>query len=238
MNKRIDLSNLGGFPLTQFTLAEMQESYRGALGAIARLVGDKTILYGVEVVGVNVTNGWIAYNGELIPFIGGTANDKVAITEAAIARTFEDTNIHDAYFTKTATCAALGDFDFADLVAASTIGNLTTGLADLLADFLAHTHTWAAITDKPAGYITYVGTFNVGDITSSDNQRTIDIPDQGGSSYMVSGSLRSAGADGYNDNDVFWMVGSLTATNFKLLLREVSTITQNLRFDYAIIKTL
>ncbi len=124
MNKRIDLSNLGGFPMTQFTLSEMQDSYRGALGAIATLAGSKVILQGVEIVGGNVTAGWISYNGELIPFMAGAYNDKVVITEAAVSRVFEDTAVYDAYFTKTATCAAVGDFDFGDLVTLLSFQNI------------------------------------------------------------------------------------------------------------------
>ena len=61
MNKQIDLLNLGGFPFEQNTLKFLQESYTGALGALAKLCGDKTILHGVEVNGSNVTAGWISY---------------------------------------------------------------------------------------------------------------------------------------------------------------------------------
>ena len=124
MNKRIDLSNLGGFPMTQFTLSEMQDSYRGALAAMAKLVGSKTILYGVEVAGGTVSDGWIAYNGELIPFIGGSVNTKVVITETPVSRTFEDTAVYDVYFTKTATCASLGDFNFSELVTLLPFSNV------------------------------------------------------------------------------------------------------------------
>lgn len=124
MNKRIDLTNLGGLPMTQFTLSEMQDSYRPALAAMANLVGDKTILYGVESDGVNVTSGWIAVAGELIPFVGGPLNAKVVITEAAVSRTFEDTTVRDVYFTKTATCALLGDFNFSELVTLLPFANV------------------------------------------------------------------------------------------------------------------
>lgn len=118
MNKRIDLSNLGGFPLEEDTLDFMQQSYRSAFAAIAQLCGSKTILYGVEVIAGNVTNGWISYNGELIPFIGGAvATDVVIIETPAVTQaTFEDGSIRDVYFTKIATIGITGDFPFADLV--------------------------------------------------------------------------------------------------------------------------
>jgi hypothetical protein len=126
MNKRIDLSNLGGFPLQEDTLDFMQSSYRGAFAGIANMCGSKTILYGVQVIAGNVTDGWIAYNGELIPFIGGVAGADVVITELpnVVPETFEDGSIRDVYFTKTATCGALGDFPFTDLVPLLSLKNI------------------------------------------------------------------------------------------------------------------
>lgn len=123
MNKRIDLSILGGFPLEQDTLDFMQSSYRGAFGALATLCGNKVIVSGVVVAGGNVSDGWIVYNGELIPFVGGSVATYVVITETAVQATYEDTNLHDVYFTKSATCAASGDFPFADLVPLLSLQN-------------------------------------------------------------------------------------------------------------------
>ncbi len=118
MNKRADFSNLGGFPLEQDTLDFMQQSYRGALAAMASLCGSKSILYGVELVAGNYTNGWIAYNGELIPFIGAVAATDVVITEtpAVTQADFEDGTSRDVYFTKTATCGSTGGFPMSELV--------------------------------------------------------------------------------------------------------------------------
>lgn len=126
MNKRIDFSNLGGFPTEQDTLAFMQDSYRSSIDAIARLCGDKVILHGVEVAGSNVSDGWIVYQGELIPFIGGPTATDVVITEtpAVNPATFEDGSVRDVYFTKTATCGITGDFPFSDLVRISTLQNI------------------------------------------------------------------------------------------------------------------
>ncbi|HML57975.1 MAG TPA: hypothetical protein PKA85_06360 [Ferruginibacter sp.] len=116
MNKQIDLLNLGGFPFEQNTLKFLQESYTGALGALAKLCGDKTILHGVEVNGSNVTAGWISYGGELIPFVGGSLASKVSIETIVDTAIFEDNITRDVYFTKYATCAAVGDFDFDELI--------------------------------------------------------------------------------------------------------------------------
>lgn len=124
MNKRIDFTNLGGFPMTQFTLSEMQNSYRAALAAMANLCGDKVIIFGAQVIGTNVTDGWISYLGELMPFIGGAFNPKVAISVVAAPRTFENNNIHNVYFTKTASCAVVGDFNFNELTRIASLQNI------------------------------------------------------------------------------------------------------------------
>jgi hypothetical protein len=44
------------------------------------------------------------------------------------------------------------------------------------------------------------------------------------------GTLRGNSAKFDSDNDVFWMFGGTTTNSFKLYLREVSGVTQNLSF--------
>lgn len=124
MNKRIDLTNLGGFPLEQDTLKFMQDSYDAAFQAVAKLCGDKTILSGVVVTGGNVSSGWISYNNELVPFIGGALGAQVVIAETSTSATFEDGTDHAIYFTKTATCGAVGSFPFSDLVPLLSLQNV------------------------------------------------------------------------------------------------------------------
>lgn len=124
MNRRVDYTNLGGFPLDQDVLDHMQKSYRDAFGGLAKMAGDKVIIDGVVVDGGNVSSGWIVYNGEMIPFIGGAVNVNVSITEVATAAVFDDDTQHDIEFIKTATCAPLGAFPFADLVRLSTLQNM------------------------------------------------------------------------------------------------------------------
>lgn len=121
---RIDFSNLGGLPVTQNTLDFLQQSYMAALSGVAKLCGNKTILSGVEVAGGNVSAGWISYNNELIPFVGGPLVAQVVITETPTALTFQDGNDHDVYFTRTATCGAVGDFPFSDLVPLLSLQNI------------------------------------------------------------------------------------------------------------------
>lgn len=52
----------------------MQDGYRDPLGSIAKLLGEKSIITGVELDTsdpINVSDGSIVYQGEIIPFVGG-----------------------------------------------------------------------------------------------------------------------------------------------------------------------
>lgn len=121
---RIDFSNLGGMPFTQNRADFMQQSYREALTALGNLCGNKTILYGVEVTGSSVSDGWIAVNGELIKFVGGTLGATVIISETSVPFTFADNTVHDVQFTKTATTGVGGSFPFTDLVPLLSLQNI------------------------------------------------------------------------------------------------------------------
>lgn len=124
MNKRIDLTQLGGFPLTQDVLDFLQVSYREAFKGIAALCGDKTILSGVVVTGPAVSDGWISYNGELVPFIGGSVGADVVVEETSTGLLFEDGVTRQVLFTKVAYCGAPATFPFSDLKALIPLNKL------------------------------------------------------------------------------------------------------------------
>lgn len=71
MNKRIDFSKLGGYPLAQEDLDWLQSSYQAAFAVMADLIGDKVIIKGMVEAGGSVTAGWISIGGELVPFEAG-----------------------------------------------------------------------------------------------------------------------------------------------------------------------
>lgn len=122
MNKRIDLSNTGGFPFTEGTLDFMQQSYRNALAAIAAMCGDKVIISGCVVNDQNqVSNGWIVYNGEMIPFTGGLLGTGVVVQETAASANFQDGSVYDVYFTKTAFFGTPATFNWSDLKRLNTL---------------------------------------------------------------------------------------------------------------------
>jgi hypothetical protein len=60
----------------------LQDNVLNNLMAIAAMAGDKVILTGVDDVGPSTTNGWISYNGELLPFVGGTTGTDIVIDNA------------------------------------------------------------------------------------------------------------------------------------------------------------
>ena len=79
------------------------------------------------------------------------------------------------------------------------------------------------------------GTYVVGDVVT-DAVRTITFPTVGTDQYIVTGSLVSKSTSYDMDNDVIWMVKDRTATEFKLCLRDVTGNSNNLDFDYVLIK--
>lgn len=239
MYQRIDFTNLGGYPLAQEDLDWMQKSFRDAFAAIADLIGDKVIISGVVEAAGSVSAGWISLGGELVPFQAGaiSVDNKYIIDETTTALVFHDGSNNGVLISRIARFSAGGPYDYNDLVRTGTIKSFKAAFDALVAAYNVHTHAWADITGKPAGYITYVGSQAIGDI-SSDKIVTITIPDQGGTNYMIAGSLRGLNSNPDQDNDVMWIVSIVDATHFKVAIREVNPVVQNLVFDYAIIKTL
>jgi hypothetical protein len=130
MNKVEQLTNLGGFPMTQYTLDFMQQSYRDALGALAKLVGDAVIVSGMEDTGSNVANGWISFNGELIPFTGGPKQSTWIIEDVTEDRLFADQVNRTVYFTRRARFAA-GGTNYSNLQRIETLLGLKGVIASL-----------------------------------------------------------------------------------------------------------
>jgi hypothetical protein len=74
LHKRFDFTQDGGFPLTQEVLNYIQQSYTEALQAATMFLGDNFILTGAAFNGTAFTNGWVVYNGEILPFVGGSGS--------------------------------------------------------------------------------------------------------------------------------------------------------------------
>lgn len=109
MNKVENLTNLGGFPMTQYTLEFLQESFRKPLAAIAEFFGYSVIISGVAETSAGIiSDGWICYKGEMLPFVGGPKQATWIIEDVVESRTFADQTTHDVYTTRRARFAAGG----------------------------------------------------------------------------------------------------------------------------------
>lgn len=88
MNK-INFNQTGGFPLDTDILAFMQNAY-AVFNSLGELAGNLSILKGCEVTGINVANGYVYINGEVLPFRGGSNSQQVVIKEERRSLPFED----------------------------------------------------------------------------------------------------------------------------------------------------
>jgi hypothetical protein len=124
MNKRIDFSKLGGYPLAQDDLDWLQQSYQGAFSALANLAGDKVIITGMVEAAGTITAGWVAINGALIPFLAGSiGTGEFDIFETPTPLTFNDGNTKDVLFEKYCTFTPGGAYQYSDLIRLGTLKN-------------------------------------------------------------------------------------------------------------------
>jgi hypothetical protein len=241
MNKRIDLTKNGGFPATQFMLNFMQESYRSAFMALAALVGEKVVIQGMDEVGGAVTNGWLSYGGELIPFTGGllVPGAEVKIIETPASRVFDNGATNDVYYTKQAVLGTPGNFLYSDLKRVGTVLSIFTNLTQLISDFNSLSISWNDLTDRPSEFISYRGSFNWGDNGATDVQHTVAIPDQGDANYHVVGSWVGNNSNwDFNDDLLPPNIFNKTSNSFQMGVREINAVIQNVRFEFIIIKSL
>jgi len=126
MNKRIDFSNLGGYPLAQEDLEWLQSSYSNTFGAIAALIGNMTIINGmIPMGGGNISNGWVSINNELLPFIGGAlGSGDFIIEETANALTFNDGVSRNVLFNKVARLSVGGAYNYSQLIRLSSLKDI------------------------------------------------------------------------------------------------------------------
>jgi len=176
-----------GFPGTNKTLRFIQDAFREPLGALAQLAGDKTIVTGVVVdttdpANTIVSNGFITYAGEIIPFVGGSFANTVTIIEA-----FENANYNTdadnnqqldslpAYRTIYAKCGTGGIdiFNFSELAPLKTIKELSN--LELPSNVLTYLHKGSFVVET--GYGTQI--------------QTISFPDVGTNNYMIIQSAKT-----------------------------------------------
>ncbi len=122
MNKRLDLSKLGGYPLSQKDLDWMQVSWRGAFAAMSGLIGDKVIISGMTEAAGSVSAGWISINNELVPFLAGAiGSGEFIIDETSETLVFKDGVGKIVRYERVARFSAGGAYQYSDLKRVCTI---------------------------------------------------------------------------------------------------------------------
>lgn len=164
MNKRLDLSKLGGYPFTQKDLLWMQESYRGAFAALSYLIGDKVIVSGMQEAGGNVSDGWISIGGEMIPFLGGAkGTGEFILQETATELIFNDGESKAVRIERVARFSAGGPHLYADLKRVPAIKDtMPAGVIVMWSGAIANIPTGWALCDGSPGTPNLSGRFIVG----------------------------------------------------------------------------
>lgn len=115
MFQRLDFSKLGGFPLTQKTMAFVQNSYNDVLEALARAVGNYVIISGVTEISPNVyTSGWVTFDNKIVPFAGGFELNYVKLVETNSSELFQNGNTYEVTSGYTAVFDSVGGVLFND----------------------------------------------------------------------------------------------------------------------------
>lgn len=91
MKLNINFLQTGGVPLTNDLMADIMQAIQ-LYDVVGAMAGNLVILTGCEVTGNTVSEGFVAINGEVLPFAGGVVSSKVFVKETEIQKTFEDGN--------------------------------------------------------------------------------------------------------------------------------------------------
>lgn len=178
---RIDYNQTGGFPLSTQILDAAQEAY-ATFNQYGYLAGNNmVIITGCEpAAGGAVTDGFVAINGELLPFVGTTETADVIIVESADARGFEDGNVKPVIYTRYATFGSgAGSFPWAGFRRPKTLFQLEDRLTQLeLAVPVGLVAIWGKPADNiPVGWVAHTdlaGTVPVGYATGDVNFGALD----------------------------------------------------------------
>lgn len=96
MYQTIDFSKTGGFPLTQDAMAFLQKAYNDVFSSLTAIFGTYAFISGATISGGTYNNGWITYNGEIVPFEGAPVSqgNYVAIVETISTVVYRDNATH------------------------------------------------------------------------------------------------------------------------------------------------
>lgn len=261
MNKTTFIQT-GGFPLKAERLQELQTAYN-IFNSLGFLAGDFTIISGCEVVGTTVKNGIIFINGELLEFRESAveSDSAVIIIEENIDRSFENGTVKSVHTIRYAT---FGTSDTSWAWSSFKRPFLTKDIEAFRSDFASRLTTieekldgieagaqknvqsdWDAIDENSNAYIKnkknfftvlHQGTVNIGNLVTNSYSTVINFGKNiGTTNYQVVLSIKSNSVDFNQDNNVFENTREHTATSFRLCMREMQGIDQNISVNYFIV---
>ncbi|MCX8018946.1 MAG: hypothetical protein N2747_00460 [Chitinophagaceae bacterium] len=123
---RFDYSHTGGMPIDTDHLNKIQMAYLEGFKGLAQLIGNNTIISGVEQNGGFVNQGFVVLNDEILYFKDGPITPEVGIIEEPTALIFENGQSKNVEFKRYATCVPSGQgiVLFVDLVRLEYLKNI------------------------------------------------------------------------------------------------------------------
>lgn len=246
----------GGYPFDDVSIDYFQQMFNDRDGFIASIVGDNTILSGVEL-NVNtgqVSQGLIVVNGKLYHLVSGQNHAKISKQSQVTQRQFKDGSLKDAYTNDFYEFGEAGTdvINFSELQRVDSLKLITAILERKPTEQqrgLARPATAQEVIDgnkndvflSPKNFPQnvlkklYSGTKNIGNIPATDHNVTVSFPNVGTANYVVIGNLVSNASDPFPDNDINFVYYAKTASSFGLSFREISGGQKNVRFDYVIV---
>ena len=250
MNIKYDFTQEGGIPIDQNVFNDLQNGILEAENALATLVGTLVIISGCVLTGGVVSNGIVAINGQIMPFIGGAVGTKVIINPATTGLTYFDGSIKNSLTTQYATFGDDGVqnnlwANFVQLPAggiAVAVNNLISEIIGTDANVAANTASIAtaqtAITALQNNWTKKLasGTKTVGDVgTPGTSGATIAInftTPLTTTNYMVLFSIISLSETPETDGISFALVTGKTEAGFTLYLHEPASNIQDINIDW------
>jgi hypothetical protein len=257
--KLFDFSNKNyGIPFSANTFEFIQQQML-QLQTLSYLGGGLFVVQGCTNLAGIVQDGWVVINGEILPFIGGAVQPFVVIQQTTNTASFGDPatgatpQIYPYSFDRIATFGTgavqfdWNDFENKDITKGvlqrlreveGNAASVRTDLAALANAFNNYKPAWADITGKPSGLITYCGRQVIGNVIDGYGEEfTITIPQQTNNNYKVIGSLVYLSGTPADSTNTFCTISDFkTDTQFKIWVREWEGATQNLAFDFIIVK--
>jgi len=247
-----------GYPGTNDTWRTVQGALDDIFEAVAGLAGKQTIVCGVKLIlpSQNYSPGFVAYNTEVLPFIGGVYNEWVSIVEENITAEYDndsnDDGVNDVLpviknrYMRFGTGGSIV-FPFSNLTRLKTILELSQfslpdNIINVKPNWLAVPGAANEILNKPNFLLQALrqpGRLYIGDVGGTGSY-TISFPTIGTSLYfpLITFESGSAGTAGATQN-ITYTTHSYTSTGFKLQLYQIGNSAQDLYVNYLLIpKTL